>query len=175
MAMMNPNTKHAFTLLISILVGGIMLSIGFSLVSLSVKQVQLSSAGRESQFGFYAADSGIECALFWDNPARNTNGTSLFASTSLAETNIKCGAYLPSPALPPFLNRSVNPMTASLTDDILTTTFEFRQRLTEPSSCTKVIVVKNDGTNQTTITSEGYNTCDPNSITRLQRAIKIEY
>ncbi len=40
--------------------------VSFSVINLVVKQIGISGAARESQAAFYAADSGIECALYWD-------------------------------------------------------------------------------------------------------------
>jgi hypothetical protein len=42
------------------------LVLGLSIAVIVRKSVALSSIGRDSQFAFYMADSGAECALFWD-------------------------------------------------------------------------------------------------------------
>ena len=61
-----PGMQKGFTLLLAALVASIVLSIGAAIFSVASKEVTLSSAGRESQFAFYAADSAAECALYWD-------------------------------------------------------------------------------------------------------------
>lgn len=58
--------EAGFTLLLAALVGSIVLAIGSSIFVIAQKQLILSSIGRESQFAFYAADTGAECALYWD-------------------------------------------------------------------------------------------------------------
>jgi hypothetical protein len=58
--------KQGFTLLFAILVSVLVLAVGASMISIALKQVILSGAGRESQYAFYAANTGIECALYWD-------------------------------------------------------------------------------------------------------------
>jgi len=75
-----PHTRESkgFTLLLAALVASIVLSIGAAIFSIALKQVSLASTGKNSQFAFYAADSGAECALYWD--IRN-NG---FASSSIS-------------------------------------------------------------------------------------------
>jgi len=58
--------EAGFTLLLAALVASITLALGTAIYSIAVKQVQLASIGRESQFAFYTADTIAECALFWD-------------------------------------------------------------------------------------------------------------
>ncbi len=55
-----------FVLPFAVLLSGILLSIGLAIFSITLKELILSSAGRESQFAFFAADAGAECALYWD-------------------------------------------------------------------------------------------------------------
>ncbi|OGG79787.1 hypothetical protein A3A39_04615 [Candidatus Kaiserbacteria bacterium RIFCSPLOWO2_01_FULL_54_13] len=58
--------ERGFTILMAALVASIVLSLGTSIFGLVQKSLVLSSIGRDSQFAFYAADSGAECALYWD-------------------------------------------------------------------------------------------------------------
>ena len=58
--------SRGFVLLLSAIVASITLAIGVSIFGIAQKQVVLSSLGRDSQFAFYAADTGAECALYWD-------------------------------------------------------------------------------------------------------------
>ena len=44
----------------------VMLAFSLALSSLGYKQVVLSSGATESQYAFYAADSALECALYYD-------------------------------------------------------------------------------------------------------------
>lgn len=65
------NTSHSktdagFTLLISIVVTSMLLLVSFVVSNLALKQLVLSYSGQESEHAFYNADSGIECALYWD-------------------------------------------------------------------------------------------------------------
>jgi hypothetical protein len=64
---MNTSTTHtAFTLLIASLIGSILLSLAIFMITVAQKEVLLSTLGRDSQYAFYAADAGAECALYWD-------------------------------------------------------------------------------------------------------------
>lgn len=58
--------ERGFTLLLSALVASIVLALGASIFAIAQKELALSSIGRDSQFAFYAADTGAECALYWD-------------------------------------------------------------------------------------------------------------
>ena len=58
--------ERGFTLLLSALIVSIVLALGASISGLAQKELTLSSIGRDSQFAFYTADSGAECALYWD-------------------------------------------------------------------------------------------------------------
>ncbi len=57
--------SKGFVLLYAVLVSGVVLSVGLSLINLITKQIILSSIGRNSQFAYYAADAGKQCAYFW--------------------------------------------------------------------------------------------------------------
>lgn len=58
--------KNGFSLLLTVLIISIVLSVGLSAGSIVINQIKLSGTGRDSQIAFYAADAGIECALYWD-------------------------------------------------------------------------------------------------------------
>ena len=65
------NNHSGFTLLIAILVIGIVLAIGLSILNITLKEYILSGIARESAIALNAADAGMECALYWD---RSLNG-----------------------------------------------------------------------------------------------------
>lgn len=58
--------ERGFTLLLAALVASIVLALGTAIYSIAIKQLTLSSLGRDSQFAFYAADTMAECALYND-------------------------------------------------------------------------------------------------------------
>ena len=58
--------QKGFTLLLAALVASIVLALGTSIFQIAQKEFALSAMGRDSQFAFYAADTGAECALYWD-------------------------------------------------------------------------------------------------------------
>jgi len=56
--------KEGFALLLAIVIASILLSIGLTLLTTTVKQLTLSSTARESEIAFHAASAGIECVRF---------------------------------------------------------------------------------------------------------------
>lgn len=171
-------------MLFAVLVASVLLSIGLSIFSLTVKELALSSSGRESQFAFYAADTGAECALYWD-----FKGTDIFATSSDSRN--------PSTNTPDCVDstsaaQTINITPINTTSNSATTQFA----LTIPNTingnsspyCTTVIITKtvNNGITSTQIDSRGYNvgsaalsggvwSCQSSDPNRVERALKITY
>lgn len=156
-------------MLFSVLVSSVLLSIGLSIFNLTVKELLLSSSGRESQFSFYAADSGTECMLYWD-----FKGTNIFATSSSSRT--------PSPAAPECAGQAININPSQTTGSSATTQFSFQIPNTLPSGasapyCVTVSVTKTVNNNiiTTSVDSRGYNTCDTSDQNRVERALRVRY
>jgi hypothetical protein len=60
------NGWRGFTLLLSLIVVSILTSVGLGVFDIVLREIVLSSFGRESQKAFYAADTGVECVLYHD-------------------------------------------------------------------------------------------------------------
>ena len=58
------------------LAGGLALSIGIAIYDLTIRELDLSATATQSQYAIYAADTGVECALYWD--IQNPTGSSAF-------------------------------------------------------------------------------------------------
>jgi hypothetical protein len=58
--------QKGFALLYTVLVVTLILTIAISISNVSYRQGLLSSLARDSQTAFYQADSGMECALYFD-------------------------------------------------------------------------------------------------------------
>lgn len=148
---------RGFTLLMAVLVSGILLSLGFAIYNIVSKELILTSSGRESQFAFYAADSGIECALYWDYQR------SAFSTSS--PTQPECGGS-------PVGGYEVSFDAGSGT---YTTTFNFSLGESETDPCVSVEVSRLENPTRTTLTAAGYNTCVTTSPRRLERSIQVRY
>ncbi len=146
--------SRGFTLLLAALVSSLVLAVGLSIVAIVKKSVMLSSIGRESQFAFYAADTGAECALYWD--LRH----GYFATTAPAVTPTCAGSTLVANGRAP-----TTPYTM---------TFQF-----EPNGrCVDVAVLKQDTNPRTTIHADGFSTSCAQIFTSgrtLQRSVEIRY
>lgn len=56
--------EKGFALLITLVVVGVVLTVGLSILDLSIKQVRLSSNAKDSEVSFHAANAGMECARY---------------------------------------------------------------------------------------------------------------
>lgn len=75
-------SQRGFALLIAVIFMSVMLAFGLALGSLSYKQQVLASSSVQSQYAFYAADAGLECALYAD---QGSSSGSLFAHPGTVE------------------------------------------------------------------------------------------
>jgi len=58
--------NEGFALLFSVLVSSLLLTIGLSILNISIKELAISTASKQSIYAFYAADSGREYTLYHD-------------------------------------------------------------------------------------------------------------
>jgi len=65
--MMRSNkTKKGFVILYTVLISSIILAIALGISSISLGETILSSTAKEGNISFFAADAGVECALYHD-------------------------------------------------------------------------------------------------------------
>ena len=57
--------ETGFALLMTLIVVGVVLSVGLSMLDLALKQVRLSSNAKDSEIAFHATNAGLECAQYW--------------------------------------------------------------------------------------------------------------
>ncbi len=60
------NPRRGAVLLIAVLMASVMLSVGLGVYQRTYKQLVFSSFWKQMQVSFAAADSGLECAMYWD-------------------------------------------------------------------------------------------------------------
>lgn len=147
----NREKNRGFTLFVAVVTAGVLLLVATGVANLAVRQTLISSSGKESQYAFYAADTGIECALYWD--VNDPSGVSAFSTSSISQ--IQCGGS---------------------TFDVGGTEESIFGPITFSSDpyCAYVTVIKDDD-GSTTIESRGYNTCDTSNRRRVERAIRAKY
>ena len=150
-----PLNQKGITLLVGIIVASLLFLVSMAIANITLKQIIFSSVGRESQFAFYAADSGIECALFWD--LKNPAGGSAFVAPG--PHTINCN------------NQTFNIVPTLVGSDYVST---FTVTFSPEPYCVTVEVTK-ESDEDTHIDSRGYNTCDPNSPRRVERGVEVDY
>ena len=179
--------QKGFTILFAVLVSSIVLALGLGIVAITMKEVQLSGAGRDSQLSFYAADSGAECGFYWDlrgdNFATSSPGNVSLALNNLSSMTCAGGESLnqDKPADISGIDKGVDSGSDSLN---ATTTFWIymataNANIGDPSKpCAQIQVGKHadsvGGQIRTIIDSRGYNTCADNPR-RLERGYQIQY
>ena len=170
---------RGFTIFLAVLVSSLALAVGLAIYDLTVRELDLTIASRESHYAIYAADTGVECALYWDSKFEDANGTAFATSTrdigvATGSSNVLCnGQNIVSGEAP--LNVA---WTITTTNAAATTTFQFSLggvAGTVSNPCATVIVSKYGTPQQTTITSNGFNNCIINSPSRLQRTMQVNY
>lgn len=163
--------NDGYTLLFAVLVSSIVLIIGISILTISKKEFLLSSSARESVYSFYAADTGMECAIYQDSLGK-------FA-TSTGVINFYCDDVIVQPNLA--LDGSG---TGIFTFDVLNGNSNL-----DGVPCAKVSVTQsydngNPNTLRTKIVSNGYNnswssqgngSCSSTNRRTVQRSIEYNY
>lgn len=81
------SSKKGFALLFAVLVASLLLTIGLSIFSTTLKELAIATASRQSVYAFYAADSGRECVKYWDTQRGQIPG--LFSAAITGQ--ISCG------------------------------------------------------------------------------------
>lgn len=152
--------NRAFALLIAVIVSTIILTIGISIINTALKEVILASTVRNSLEGFYEADTGAECALYWDNIRGNFDKQSAFQVGS-PPSIIECqGIKIPvTPSNP-------------LTDVWLRDNGNLNQPCAELEMNSTSVSETEDKVH---LRSWGFNTCDVSSSRRVDRALEVRY
>jgi Tfp pilus assembly protein PilX len=146
--MKNKKYKNGFVLLMTLIIISITLVVGLGVFDIISREVLISGIQKESQKAFFSANSGIECAYYWDLKGK-------FASSSYS---IECAGQSISGLL-----------------DSASTTF-FTVNLGN-GACVKINVNKNVLLPLITyIYSHGYNLdCDSTDSRKVERGIEINY
>lgn len=149
--------RRGFALLFAILASSVLLSVAVAIWSIALREVVLSSFGRESLSAFYASDSGAECALYWD-----LKGAFATSTDSPPGAPIICA------------EQNITPIPGYRDTRNAVSSFSLGAPV-----CADVTVAKNDsdgdGFSLTTIESRGHNTCDTGNPTYVERGLRVTY
>ena len=145
-----PQTK-GFVILFTVLIASIILAITLGIASISYREVLLSGTAKDAQYSFFSADTGAECALYWD---------------------IQQAAFSQTLVVPSCHGNPVDMLTSS-------SPFQFRFDTTT-NGCALVTIDKSDPAT-TKIESLGYNVscsdlvANPTGVRIVERAIRVTY
>lgn len=182
--------QRGFTMLIAVVTGTILLLIAYGMASIALKQQVLNSSARESQLAFYAADSGLECALYLDAKFK------AFAASEFQAQDVELSQYTDF-SISDYCGYAINGEEQTISRKEFTvgadgkieggSDFEEPVEFTvyygtkKTDSCAKVIVKKSavsggatDGQLETIVDAKGYNTCE-GSPRRLERGVQAVY
>ena len=143
--------KKGFVVLYTVLISSIVLAIVVGISTIAYQEVILSSSANEGNISFFAADTGADCALYWDIVKNAFSSTPIQPSCNGSPVDIW---------------NPVNP-------------FSFNINLSS-TTCATVSINKNTSTPViTTIVSKGYNvSCSQLSSPTprtVERAIQVSY
>ena len=159
------------TLLVAVILSSVVLSVALSLLDVAYKQQLLASTAKQSQYAFYAADSAMECALYWDQKVDAFDYTPLVPAP-----DIKCNAGIS------ISNQNPTPTIVSGSGGVGSlrkTTFDIPCSGGGVSG--SVTILKSDGTatcsgtNHTCIYTTGYSSCTSSDPRRIERGLKVLY
>jgi Tfp pilus assembly protein PilX len=175
--------QKGYTLLFAVLVTSIVLGVSISILSISRKEFILSASARESQFAFYAADSGLECAAYHDLDS----GLLSFDGTSTEQFSITCGEQT-TLVTPTYTGDENQPSAAHYEFNLLIGTNLSCAIVTVDKGYTYETVPVGDQTivttsATTTILSKGYNigwnttesSCTASSTKKVERALRLTH
>jgi len=163
----NTTYQRGFALLYASLIASLLTAMGIIMFNIAQKELLLASAGRESQFAFYAADTGVECALYWDFKHNAFDTSTTYTNPAY------CGSG-ESARLKDFPNGS-----EGVFDGVngLGGTAKTKFYFESEGKCVYVTVQKNNSVPFTVIESFGYNTaCNQQTHPRrLERAVRATF
>lgn len=163
---------RGFTVYFAVLIASLSLALGLTVVDLLTRELALSQVATQSQLAIYAADTGSECALYWDSKYSDADGsyfpTSTASSMPSPGSNILCA------------NKDISASDAGTTLELAanaaTTTFTLNLGSTQASPCVVVTIGKSGAVSEqrTVVTSQGRNTCAAGTL-RVERTLRVSY
>ncbi len=156
--------KKGYALYTAMMLTSLLFLVAYSTLNIVIRQLELSSISSDSNIAFYNADSGVECAMYWDLK----NGSLSAFATSTAGT-ISCNSQSISTGSQTVLT---NPNTSSRIGGGGSSNPVSIFQINFTRGCVVVSVTKNTN-NTTLIESRGYNACSGNK--RFERGIKVLY
>lgn len=170
--------KRGFAVLFAVLLSSFLITLGISIFTISLKEIQITTSVRDSQIAYYVADSARECALYWDVkegvfPACLDNESPCTVSTPIIDPTITCNGIQITLNFEPVGNLTYSTYNSVNLSDVVTNFFYASS--TSPSSpVSDISIIKVfDDVNEkivTTVEAYGHNTMIIGR--RVERGIK---
>lgn len=155
----NKKLNSGYSLLVAIVTTSLLIIVSFAVLNVAIRQTIIAKSNQESQYAYYNAESGIECAIYWD--LKNSSGSSAFATET--PSTIFCNGQT-------LANMGGGGNTNA------TSTFTLTPMSPKGCVIVKVGKVKTPADyGLTRIESYGYNTCTAGAIKKVERGITITY
>jgi hypothetical protein len=183
--------NRGMAILFAVLTAAILSAIAVSAFNIAMNELKLSTTAEESTIAFYAADSAVECIMFWD-VTQNAFAKSV---GDLPELQITCNKLTRA------VNRSAPPFTIPVWSTELTDTVSapkiYGSPVSDPAAqirfdfptmnnaCAFIILSKwhvepsppitINSAIRTNLQAYGRNSCDTSNARRLERGIELNY
>lgn len=160
MIKINLQKNRAFVILFAVTISAILLAVALGVANIAFREVRFSTNAQATNNAFFAADTGVECALLYDYSV--AVGTSPFGDSGTSP--IQCGGG----------GVTINSTSPTKWNFVISGLGDTRQ------SCAKVIIDKTD-TSKIQIISKGYNIggdtpdCTSSNPNRVERQLDVTY
>lgn len=145
--------QKGFTLLIAVILSSVTLALALSLLDVAYKQVTLAFAAKHSHAAFAAADSALECVLYYDQKQDLFNYSSSNATITCNGNSIS--ATFDNVSVPRSRTLSI-PCAGGAGQSATVKVYKWSDATTE-------------------IYSNGYNSCSTTDTRRVERGLKVSY
>lgn len=177
------SVKNGFVIIIALIVSVIVLTVGIGIISITLKDYIFSGIVSESHKAFYASDTGLECAFYYD-----IQGTTFPFPTPPPvppDTVDTFDTFPPTLSNQPIVcaGESVVPISTCNTSSsrrYCTSSFSVSANVCARAEITYNLDHNNsaslaDDREWVSVRSWGYNTCDTSNPRRLERALELTY
>lgn len=178
------NTRGGFTILYSLLIISLLISISLGIFDIALRDFALAQSAAESQIALFAADAGMECALYYDLKFRG--GSIAFATSTMNPQVALSPQFLYACGVPTM--PVATPLYYASSDTAITTLTVYLTARSGASGtnvadtdgpCAIVTVSKStrSGDIFTNTDSRGYNICTNStaSTKRVERGLRATY
>ena len=170
--------KRGFTIFFAVLVSSLALAIGLAIYDLLVRELELTRTATQSQYAIYAADTGAECALYWDSKYNGSDSAFATSTDSNEPTSgIMCNEQDVAAAA---VTAGTWPIESETDSDSAATEFQVLLIAGDIASPCAIVRVQKTTANPgdppaTTVTSRGRNTCELGAPLQIERTLEVNY